>query len=127
MADDRGPRVRVRGLAEAQRDLRKTDQELAGEIRKGLKGAAEVVAAGARVRAPHRSGRLAASIKPSATNRAVAIRSSLVYAQPIHWGWPKRNIKPNRFIERAADATSDEAMAQLETSLDRLFARRGFK
>ena len=31
----------------------------------------------------------------------VYTRKPIVYAAPIHWGWPKRNIKPNVFMLKA--------------------------
>lgn len=50
-------------------------------------------------------GRLKASLRVAATNRAGIIRAgrkSIPYGGPIHWGWPARNIRPNPWIMRAA-------------------------
>lgn len=58
----------------------------------------------AMARAPVVSGRLRGSL------RAVgpSVRSDLVYAPPIHWGWRARNIRANRFAYDAAIANLDE-------------------
>lgn len=74
--------------------------------------AAGIVVGRARTWAPHVSGRLAASIRPAATQRAGMVRAGnnrrrggVPYAHPIHWGWPARNIKANPFLSYSAQAT----------------------
>ena len=61
----------------------------------------------ARHGAPHRSGRLAASIafavgRPSRTVdsqvRVTAGGPQVPYAAAIHWGWPRRNIAKQPFL-----------------------------
>lgn len=50
-------------------------------------------------------GRLKASLRVGATQRAGMIRAgkkSVPYAPVIHWGWPARNIAPHPWIMRAA-------------------------
>lgn len=69
---------------------------------------AQFVAATARVRAPKRSGRLAATIRGNrAAGRAtVAVGGVLTpYARPIHWGWPARGIAAQPFVSEAAQET----------------------
>ena len=58
-------------------------------------------------RVPRRSGRLAASIRSSATVKSGVVRAGgakLPYAKPIHFGWPKHNISPQPFLYEALDA-----------------------
>ncbi|WP_245945753.1 HK97 gp10 family phage protein [Corynebacterium senegalense] len=50
-------------------------------------------------------GRLKASLRVAATNRAGIVRAgrkAIPYAGVIHWGWPARHIRPHPWIMRAA-------------------------
>ena len=110
--------VNVYGANRLIRTLRKADLDVK-QLKTINKQAASTVAAAARVRAPvgvksrksnkrYRPGKLSKSVRAGATNRAGVIRAGskrVPYATPIHWGWPKRNIKPNYFISDAALAT----------------------
>lgn len=120
----------VEGLKEARRDLRRVDRALAKELRGALKDAAEVVAAEARRQAPHRTGRLAKSIRAGASGSGAVVRAGgarVPYANPVHWGWKRHGIEANPFIERAADKKADEALERLADNMDALFKRNGFK
>lgn len=102
--------VRIDGLPRLRRALR----ELVGDV-EDLKdanaAAAAIVAAAAAARAPHRTGRLAASVRG---NRAVGRASvaaggaRLPYAGPVHYGWPAHGIEANPFITDAAEATESQ-------------------
>jgi hypothetical protein len=61
------------------------------------------VATRARSLAPSRTGALRTSIVAARTNKGARLqtRKPLVYAAPIHWGWPSRNIRPNVFMLKA--------------------------
>jgi hypothetical protein len=61
------------------------------------------VATRARSLAPSRTGALRASIVAARTNKGARLqtRKPLLYAAPIHWGWPSRNIRPNVFMLKA--------------------------
>lgn len=60
--------------------------------------------------APYRDGYLDASIRPGATKATAIVRAgnnrqgktAVPYANPIHWGWPRRHIKANPFLSIAA-------------------------
>lgn len=70
--------------------------------------AATMVANAARPATPRLTGRLAASVRAGATQRAGVVRAgrkSLPYAGPIHWGWPRRGIRPQPWIATTASAT----------------------
>lgn len=49
------------------------------------------------------AGTQTAAIVRAGNNRKTA--KGVPYAAPIHWGWHRRNIKPNRFLTRAASET----------------------
>ena len=98
------------------------------------KSAANTVAIAAKARAPlgkpgRKSGRgrpkapgaLKASIRPGATTRAGVIRAGgarVPYANPQHWGWPKRNIRPKYFISDAAIATEPVWVREYEKKMN---------
>lgn len=59
--------IKVRGLNELAKSLRRIDPELAKELRVVLNDAAETVAVRARRKVPSRSGRAARSVKAKST------------------------------------------------------------
>jgi phage gpG-like protein len=79
-----------------------------------------LVARNAAAGAPRRTGRLAASVRSSATNDRADITSSVVYAGVIHWGWPAHNIRSNPFATRAASATEPAWVDMYADQLDRI-------
>ncbi len=87
---------------------------------------AERVASDARERAPSLSGRLRGSIKGKGykTRASVEAGSRLVpYAGPIHFGWPKRNIKPQPFLYDALDRRKGEIVNAYEERVGELVKR----
>jgi hypothetical protein len=114
--------IRVSGLNRAIRALK--DVGVPGaEIAKAGKESAEVVAAEARTLVPVRSGALRNSIRTGAQQRKVIVRAGgakVPYANPIHWGWFKRGIKPNQFFGRAIGGKIDEIYKKYFDNLQRL-------
>lgn len=113
--------VKVRGAKELRRTLKKAGVDVK-QLKEINRSAAQIVAvaatAAAPVGGPYRStgrgrrrkpGKLKASVRPSATQRAAVIKGGFAgrvpYAGVIHYGWPKRNIRPQPFISNAAEAT----------------------
>ena len=99
-----GATVRIDGLRELNRSLKRVSTEYPKEQRSIHKKVAEPVARTAEVRAPRRSGNLAASIRPQGTQRegrVAAGKKAVPYAGPIHYGWPARNIKAQTFLTDA--------------------------
>lgn len=112
----------MEGLRELRRDLRR----LAGDV-KDVKAANQaagaLVATAAAPRAPRRTGRLAASIRPTATVAGVAVRVAAPYAGPIHWGWPARGIVGRPFVVDAALATEPAWLALYLAGMQRAVDR----
>jgi len=120
----RAPAVEVEGL----RNLRRT-LKAAGVSLQDLKDAhaevARVVQAAAAPHTPHRTGRLAGSLRGSGTQTAAVVRAggaSVPYAGPIHWGWPNKHIAAQPWIYDAAVASQDawtgRYLAALEHIID---------
>jgi len=65
--------IKIQGLAEFNRNLRKLDSDLPKALRLAMNQAADVVIGYARPRVPRRSGKAAGSIKPQSTRTAVRV------------------------------------------------------
>lgn len=103
--------VRVEGLNQLLRTLEKLQEEAKEEFKAAAVEAGDLVRDQARIEAPHLTGRLESAIVTAKIARGVKVRVSkaVPYAKAIHFGWPKHNIVPNRFMFRAVDAKADEA------------------
>jgi len=89
MARD-GVQVQVTGADELVRTLARAGDQM-DDFTAANMTAGQVTAAAASRRAPRRTGR----------PNGAEIGSTLIYANPIHWGWPARNIRPNPFLTTA--------------------------
>jgi HK97 gp10 family phage protein len=128
MADPAG--IKVAGLKQAIKALQAIGVPTA-EIKAAGSEAGELVAGQARALAPVRSGALRNSIRVSKALNRVSVSAgnnkSVPYANPIHWGWFKRNIKPQPFFVKALGITRDEVYQNYYRSLDKLIASKSTK
>lgn len=123
MSRDAG--IRVEGARELRATLKRAGDDLQ-DLKDAHRDAAQIVTAASRVKAPKRTGRLAASVRGSgaaATATIRAGRSSVPYAGPIHWGWPARNIKAQPFITEAAQATEPIWTREYEAAVNKVLHR----
>jgi hypothetical protein len=90
-----------------------------------------IAAEGARIAAGFvhsRSGRLAGTLRGNrARNKAVIVagRGRVKYAGVANYGWPRRNIEPQRFMQRADAVLQPVAVARLEQAINDAIRRRG--
>jgi hypothetical protein len=128
MAEPAG--VKVKGYKQAIRALQAIGVP-AAEIKAAGSEAGELVANEARGLVPVKTGALRNSIRVSKALTKVTISAgnnrSVPYANPIHWGWFKRNIKPQAFFVKALGITRDEVYRNYYRSLDRLIAQNSTK
>lgn len=128
MADPAG--IKVAGLKQAIKALQAIGVP-AAEIKAAGSEAGELVAGQARSLAPVRTGALRNSIRVSKTLNRVSVSAgnnkSVPYANPIHWGWFKRNIKPQPFFVKALGITRDEVYRNYYRSLDKLIETNSTK
>lgn len=121
--------VRVDGARELRRALRAAGLDLKDDIKAAHKDVASVVVERARVLCPvapatmssAKPGLLRDSLRTGATQTAAIGRAGgkrVPYGPPIHWGWFKRNIKPNLFLTRAASETEPAWVAEYEEKFD---------
>jgi hypothetical protein len=101
------PIVRVEGA----RQLRATMAKAGVDLQDLVAANAQVsgyVAGRAATLAPHKSGRLAGSVRGNKAKSQAVVRvggASVPYAGPIHYGWPARNIAAQPFAVNAAHDT----------------------
>lgn len=123
MARDTG--IRVEGAAELRRTLKRAGDDLS-DLKDAHREAANIVTVASRVKAPKRTGQLAASVRGSGAATTATIRagrSSVPYAGPIHWGWPARGIPANPFITEAARATEPVWTHGYEAAVEKILHR----
>ena len=140
------PEIRVTGLADLRRDLRRAgDMENLRELREGLRDAADVVAQEARTRVPVRSGAARDSIRATAGGNTAYVKGGK--ARVPHYSWldfgsrtpnrgNPRSVGPwsgtgagptgGRFIYPAIDAKEREVTAAVATALDIATRKVGF-
>ena len=128
MAEPSG--IKVKGYKEAIRALQAIGVPVA-EIKAAGSEAGELVANQARSLAPVRSGALRNSIRVSKALNRVSVSAgnnrSVPYANPIHWGWFRRNIRPQPFFVTALGITRDEVYRNYYRSLDKLIQSQSTK
>jgi hypothetical protein len=118
----------IEGLGPVLRDLRRLGEvDALKAIKQANLDAAEMVAEAGKAEAPRRSGRLAASIRPSATAKVGMVRAGTAvrvpYAGPIHFGWFRRHIRPNPFLYKALDKRIGEVYAAYTRQIDKAIER----
>jgi hypothetical protein len=128
MAEPAG--IKVKGYKQAIKALQAIGVP-AAEIKAAGSEAGELVAGQARALAPVRSGALRNSIRVSKALNRVSVSAgnnrSIPYANPIHWGWFRRNIKPQPFFIKALGITRDEVYRNYYRSLDKLIQSQSTK
>jgi hypothetical protein len=136
-----GP-VRVEGIADLRRGLRKIDPELAKEFRGSILPIAEKVAADARSRVPSKSGRAAASIRGGVSGNNAYVqggKKSVPYFGWLDFGartpqtgrprsvgpWAKSGpgLSKGRFIYPAIGANRDAIEKQAVEAIDAIIER----
>lgn len=114
--------VKVRGARELRRTLRRAGQDVR-QVKQLHTEVAGIVASAARPKTPHRTGRLASTVRPGATQTASIVRAGFArvpYGPPIHWGWPARHIKAQPWLTQAAQASEPRWFAVFSAGVERL-------
>ncbi len=105
-------------------------------IKDAGKESGELVASEARSLAPVRTGALRDSIRVGATARGKITvlagnnrtsKSAVPYANPIHWGWFKRHIRPQPFFVTALGYTRSEIYDNYFKQMEKLIMQETAK
>ena len=119
---DRGIVVEVEGAAQLRRTLKAAGDDFA-DLKAVHADVSRYVAARAAATAPRRSGRLAGSLRGSAAKTSATVRAGgarVPYANPIHWGWPARNIAAQPFLVNTAHQTEPSWLDYYRREIDRI-------
>jgi hypothetical protein len=106
--DDRATRRGLRRMDDRIADLSVPDAELG-----------DMVLAEARRAAPRRSGELVASLELVPAHPGVMVGTDLVYAAPIHYGWPARNIEAQPFMDDSLATIGDDIVQPYAAHVDK--------
>jgi hypothetical protein len=121
MSDTSG--IKVKGLKELNRALREIGVP-AKEMNAVAKQSGESVLRESLALVPVRTGRLRGSIRLSSTTKGIRIvagnSGKVPYANPIHWGWFRRGIKPQPFFSKALGYTRQEIYDNYYRAVDTL-------
>lgn len=119
--------VEVEGLSKVLRDLKTLGLEV-DDLKDAFQAIAIEAARRAAGYAPRKTGRLAGDIRGNrAQSKAsvIAGRASIRYAGPINYGWPRRNIAPSGFMQKASDEMEPIAVRLLEADINRKIRSKG--
>lgn len=115
-----GEGIRIEGAARLRRTLKAAGDDLS-DLREANQAAVGIVTSAGRARTPRRTGRLASSVRGSATARIATVRAggaAVPYAGPIHWGWPARGIAAQPFLSEAARETEPRWIGLYEAAVE---------
>jgi hypothetical protein len=130
--------IKIDGLSQFTRDLKKLDSDVPKMQRKALNSAVDIVIGYARHRVPSRSGRAASSIKARSTQtaaRVVAGGNKAPYYPWLDFGGrvgPKRSVKrpfirEGRYLYAALGAKREELHAAIQDALVESAKAAGFE
>lgn len=118
--------LQLKGASQLARGLKKAGDDLK-DLKTVNREAAGIVASQAKKTAPHRSGRLASTIRAGATQKAGVMRAGnkgkVPYAGVINYGWPGHNIKATYFANKAAKDTEPEWTALYSQAVEKIINR----
>ena len=122
--------IKVTGLSKVQRDLRKLSTDALDlnktEFLETNKQVAEIIISESKKYVPIVSGALASAVKNASTKKSAKVRAgnaAVQYAGPIHFGYPKRAIKPNPFFYEAIDSRRDEVRQKYDSLVSSLITK----
>ena len=122
--------IKVTGLSKVQRDLRKLSTDALDlnktEFLETNKQVAEIIISESKKYVPTVSGALASAVKNASTKKSAKVRAgnaAVQYAGPIHFGYPKRAIKPNPFFYEAIDSRRDEVRQKYDSLVSSLITK----
>ena len=129
------PGVKVKNLREINKALAAVGVPKEA-IKDAGKQSGELVASEARSLAPVRTGALRDSIRVGATARGKITvlagnnrtsKTGVPYANPIHWGWFKRHIRPQPFFVTALGYTRSEIYDNYFKQMEKLIIQETAK
>lgn len=121
--------IQVKGLKETVRSLERLGIEVR-DLKGAFKRIGQLVVTDAQARAPHLTGALAQSIRPSNTKNKSVVRAGsakVPYAGVQQWGWPAHSIAATNYLTDAVDAKQAQVLRSLEEELRDLINKLDLK
>lgn len=125
MADGFRLRLDNKGLSTLARTLRKAGADMQ-DLKAAYRQAASVAEKRTKPLTPRRSGKLAGTIRASATQKSGVVRagsSRIPYAGVINYGWPGHNIKASNFMAKGLERSDDEIEGIFADAIDKALAQ----
>ncbi len=123
--------VHVQGLQQFRRDVRRMDKEVGKELQRDLRQIAQKVAQEASGNAQRRTGTLAGSYRGTARGTAGIVRSPLVYARFIEFGFHPRGgetfVEGRNPIGAAIESQENQIVDELGDAIERAAGRLGWR
>lgn len=119
----RGPIVRVEGARELRSTMKRAGEQLT-DLRDAHRKVGAVVTAATAP--PVKSGALAGSVRPGATQTMALVRAGgarVPYAGVQEWGWPAHSITGKGFLTGAAHGTEPVWVGIYEAEVDKILGR----
>lgn len=128
-----GYKIELKGFQKFQREAIKAGNRL-GDLKAAYVRAGRIILDAAQKRVPVRSGTLRKSGRSSKlgnkpvkrVTRTVTVsygRKKIPYANPIHWGWQKRNINENPWLSKAAQKSEKRWLKVFERDIRRIMKK----
>lgn len=119
------PVMRVDGARALRRQMKAAGRDM-GDLKDAHARVARLVEGDARPRVPRgETGALVGSLRSSGTTTGAVVRAGYArvpYANPIHWGWPSRNIEPHPFASTAAKKTEPRWVLLYKKAVDQILS-----
>lgn len=122
-----GVTMRIRGADKAMRALARAGAETS-DMKELMHSLGEIVVRTAKPLAPHKTGRLAGSIRAGRGKTKSVVyagRKSIPYAGVQHYGWPRHHIKPHPFLVQALEARNQDIVKHLLKGLGEICDKLG--
>ena len=127
-----GEAVRIEGLAELRRDLRRASPDVRRDVTRALKEGARVVATAAVPFTARGTGKLAAGWRPGASGNSAFVRNRVPYAGVQEFGGrisPKGTpfqIRAHPAGTRALELKENAIVESVGDAVEGVFTRHGF-
>ena len=124
-----GTVMRIEGFNKTVRALNRAGAETQDmkDLRHSL---GSLVVKTARPLTPHKTGRLAGSIRAGRGKTKAVVtagRKSIPYAGVIHYGWPAHHIKPSMFLVKALEVKNEEIVRNLIKGIGEICTKLGLE
>lgn len=124
-----GAVMKIEGFNKTVRALNRAGAE-AQDMKDLMHSLGSLVVKTARPLTPHKTGRLAGSIRAGRGKTKAVVtagRKSIPYAGVQHYGWPAHHIKASMFLVKALEVKSEEIVRNLVKGIGEICTKLGLE